>query len=349
MNAILILGAVGLAMQAPEGLDAALDAASAVPAGDTQAYLAARAAVLAFGAPAVAPLEERGAAANWTAQGWPRALVAESCRLRLTQPGLAAALDRPAGLDPENYLRLRNPGPAVLRELSGLGAGAVPLALERRRWLMDEYPWSPGPAGERERDVLRDAVPAVAERYEDPRARHFLRDLVTDGAAPGWERRRAAIALGPCGGPSELAFLTSLVDDPAAAPDVREGAAMGLGGIPDLAAAQALSERLGGDLDAFLVAALGKLGSSWAWQARGPEAQAAGDAVRLHCAQALVGRLRVAPGIAESIRNALALTASPESLQMLEAVAEDRSESGAVRAAAREALTVVREAMRSGR
>src|SRR5687767_5475560 len=92
-------------LQVPTDLDSALDKLAAVSPGDAAAYAAARDKVLAFGKDAVPALAERGAPDRWTEAGWIRALAAESCRIRLANPELAGAVDRPEGLDPANYRR----------------------------------------------------------------------------------------------------------------------------------------------------------------------------------------------------------------------------------------------------
>src|SRR5262245_52997105 len=111
--------------QSPIDLDGALDRAAAVKAGDAAGYVAARDAVLALGKNAIPALADRASADRWTEAGWVRALVAETCRIRLAEPELAAEIDRLEGLEPERYRLFRHGKPTILPALARRGAAAV--------------------------------------------------------------------------------------------------------------------------------------------------------------------------------------------------------------------------------
>jgi len=338
-----------LLTQSTSDLDAALDALAAVKPGDTAAYHAAREQILAFGKDAVPALAERAAPERWTPAGWVRAMAAEACRLRLANPELAAAVDRPEGLDPARYGLFRRPVPVVLPELARKGADAVPLLLERWRWTFEEHKFSPAEAGEDERESFRKAILDLPGRISDPRARHFLAEtLATAGLRDSW-RQEAAVSLGMVGGTEALSRLTAILDDATQPAAVREACARALGRIADPAALDAIVNRAAGEKDAQVrrsfLQGLGLLGSSWAWESRGKALAATADRVRAGCADALVEALRRVPAESETIGIALSLTAWPASLAAVESLASDASASPEARAAASSLLPGLRQAL----
>jgi HEAT repeat protein len=338
-----------LLTQSSSDLDTALDVLAAVKPGDAAACAAAREKVLAFGKDAVPALSERGAPERWTSAGWVRAMAAEACRLRLANPELAAAVDRPAGLDPAEYGRFRRPVPVVLPELARKGADAVPLLLERWRWTFEEHRFSPAEAGEDERESFRKAILALPGRIADPRARHFLAEtLATAGLRDSW-RQEAAVSLGMVGGTEALPSLTRILDDATQPAAVREACARAVGRIPDPAALDAIIARVAGEKDAQIrrsfLHGLGLLGSSWAWESRGKASAATADRVRAGCADALVEALRRTPAESETVGIALSLTAWPASLAAVESLASDASASLETRAAASSLIPGLRQAL----
>ena len=338
-----------LMMQASSGLDAALDALAAVKPGDATAYAAAREKVLAFGKDAIPGLAERGAADRWTEAGWVRAMAAEACRLRLADPELAAAVDRPDGLDPAHYRLFRTGEPMILPAFARRGANAVPLLLERWRWTFDGHPFSVGDAGEKERETLRYAILALPGQVPDARARHFLAEVLsTAGLRDAW-RRDAAVSLGQTGGTAALPRLTAILDDAAQPAAVREGCARALGRIADASALDAIRSRLAGEKDAqvrrSLLHGLGILGSAWGWQSRGKDVAALADAVRAGCAETLVDALKSHPEESETIGTALSMTKWAASLKSVEALAVDATTSPEVRSAATSILPALKQAL----
>jgi hypothetical protein len=337
-----------LAQVDPATLDGLLDAMAAVPPGDYARYQTERARVLALGADAVPLLKIRGAADQWTATGWVRAMAAESCRIRLESPALAAGADRPRGLDPKEYLMFRRPQPTCAAEMSRMGSAAVPLFIERWRWTFDAFAFSDGEAGGAEREAFRLAILELPGRVADARGRFFLEETLRSAGWPqGW-RAAAAVSLGACGGADALVPLQALLGDAAAPVAVREACARGLGRIPDVRALDALRSRLGVEGEDLQVirstfAGLGWIGSRWGWASRGAAVAAAADTVRKGVAEALVGGLKQFPSESETIGRALALTAWPDSLPAVEALLSDPSP--AVRAAAQSVLDPLRSSL----
>ena len=338
-----------LLIQAPADLDKAVDALAAVKPGDAAAYEAAREKVLAFGKDAIPALAERGAPDRWTEAGWVRALAAEACRLRLANPELAAAVDRPEGLDPAVYRRFRKPEPMILPSLARRGADAVPLLVERWRWTFDRQAWSAAEAGELERATLRNAILTMPGSVADPRARHFLAEVLATAVGRDAWRGDAAVSLGMVGGTAALPRLTGILDDATQPPGVREACARALGRIADLAALEAVRARLDGEKDAQVrrsyLHGLGILGSSWAWESRGKEVAALADAVRAGCAETLVDSLKRHPAESETIGRSLGMTGWSASLKAVESLAVDSAVSAEVRKAAESILPTLRQAL----
>jgi hypothetical protein len=346
---MLNLMMMALVLQVPTNLDAALDKLASVSPGDGVAYAAARDKVLAFGKDAIPALAERGAPDRWTEAGWIRALAAESCRIRLAEPELAGAVDRPEGLDPATYRLFRKPGPMILPALTRRGADAVPLLIERWRWTFGALSFSEGAAGDRERETLRGAILALPGNVSDARARFFLADvLATAGLSDSW-RGDAAVSLGIVGGVQALAKITACLDDGAQPAGTREACGRALGRIADPSALDAIRSRLPTEKDARVrrsyLTGLGILGSSWGWASRGKGVAAMADAVRAGCAEALVDAIRRHPEESETLGTALSLTAWPASLKSVESLASEGGASSEVRTAASAILPVLKRAL----
>jgi hypothetical protein len=331
------------------GLDSALDRLAAVTPGDGASYVAAREKVLAFGKDAISELAVRSGPERWTEAGWVRALAAESCRLRLADPDLAAAVDRPEGLDPARYRLFRHGEPTILASLAKRGAGAVPLLIERWRWTFDLLAYSEGAAGDKERETLRNAILALPGRVSDTRARHFLSDVLGSTDLRDAWRGGAAVSLGVVGGLPALPRLTGLLDDTTLSSAVREACARALGRIPDPSALEAIRTRLANEKDAQVrrsfVQGLGILGSAWGWESRGKEVASVADAVRAGCAETLVEAILRHPAEAETLGVALAMTAWEPSLKSVESLAGDATASADVKTAAESILPKLRLAL----
>lgn len=301
-----------------QSVDADLDAM--VAARDAAAYTAARDRVVARGRDALPALE---AAATWTVDGWVRAVAAESCRTRITDPALAAAADSPAGLEPAVYERFRRPEPMVVPELRKLGPAVVPLLIERWRWTFEAIPFSGDEAGQIERDAMRHGILQVPGMLADARARGWLENVLRDEKTESF-RQFAAVSLGQCGGSPLLA---SILDDRRESDAVREACARAIGHVPEEASLAAIAARLpneAGQVRASLIEALGILGNVGAWDARGGPAA---DGIRRGCAEALVDALARWPGEAPAIGRALSVTAWPQSVAWVEAIDTDAARS----------------------
>ncbi len=337
---------LALLIQSPTDVDAALDRLAAVRPGDSASYVAAREKVLAFGKDALAA---RGAADRWTEAGWVRAMAAEACRLSLADPDLAAAVDRPEGLDPAKYRLFRTGEPMILPALARRGADAVPLLIERWRWTFELNPYSDGASGEKERETLRYAILTLPGQVADARARHFLADVLGSKDNRDAWRRDAAPSLAATGGTAVLPRLTAILDDAAQPPAVREACARALGRIADMAALDAVRARLADEKDAQVrrsyLHGLGLLGSSWAWESRGKNLAPLADAVRAGCAEALVESLKRSPADSETIGIALSMVKWAASLKSVESLATDSTASADVRAAAESILPSLRQAL----
>jgi hypothetical protein len=231
---------------------------------------------------------------------------------------------RVKGHRPEVYRNFRNPIPTAARELRGLGAaGLLPMleALAFRaptRGSLTDAEWDALGLGMLDAvGMLRDARsrPVLHAAFEAPGVRPALRSAT-------------ARALGRLGGDAELALLVKH----AAKGDALELYAIeGLGQLRRVESAKHLAARLAGAKDAkvsqAIVTALGMLGSSWAWQAMGPNAASKGLEARKVCATALApsyvrshGSVRLATG------EAILMVDHPDTVGLLQAA---RPSSGA--------------------
>jgi hypothetical protein len=334
----------------------ALDRAAAVAAGDSEAYVALRAEILAMGHDALPGLREAAAQEHWTLEGWPRALAAEACRLRLERPELAEIVDHPPSLKPERYRQFRKPMPLPQRDLSRLEREAVPLMLERLRWTLHSYPYSDGDAGEQERQAYALALLACAGLREDARARWLLQGVLSDSLADVELRAQAAVSLAQCAGSGALPLLTATFDDALQPLGVREACGWALGRVPGHDALDALKLRLqdpalkasehGAALARALITGVGLLGTEGAWKARGPMFEAAGHSVREGCARLLVDALAVYPAEVEAVERALTVTALPASADWLQTLSQDAARPEAVRNAALQVESPLRESLK---
>ncbi len=336
---------VTLTMALTLAQDADLDAMAA--AKDAATYTAARDRVVAMGRDALPALTAAGAADKWTPAGWVRALAAESCRTRIADPDLAAAVDSPRGLDPATYREFRRPEPMVVPELSRRRVENMPLLIERWRWTFDAFPFSAGAAGDLERTRFREGILEVIGAAADARARYFLAEVLAAGPMRG----QAAVSLGPCAGIEALAPLAAVLDNRAEGADVREACARALGRVADDRALDAIKSRLGAaqDEDAqvrrSLITGLGILGTEWTWKARGRAFGPMADRIRKGCAEALVEALKRWPGESDALGMALALTAWAPSQEAVEAIAGDDAADAQSRSAARAVLEPLKMAV----
>ncbi|MCA8915128.1 MAG: hypothetical protein KDB90_06925 [Planctomycetes bacterium] len=342
----IIAAILGALLLAPALLSADIDSlltdAAAVKTGDSVAWVAARDRITALGEAALPDLRTAGAEANWTADGWVRALVAETCRMRIEKPEVAQAVDKPNGLDPAVYKLMRKPEPACQHHLKNLGTDGTPLMLERWRWTFEAYAYSEGDDGRLERDCYAKALLFAPGFNADRRARFALEAALRGGSVPEAWRQVAAVSFAQTAGTDALPTLNELFDDATLATSVREACGWAYGRVADIKSADALKTRLTKDgqpveLQRALLTGVGLLGSAWGWKARGPMLKPAGDEVREACARMLVDALKSIPTESEFISRALALTAYDASLDWVTDLAQS-GESQPIRDAAKACL-----------
>lgn len=239
---------------------------------------------------------------------------------RSANPAAFAAVQNVKGHRPEHYRNNRNPFPTVSRELRGLGPAALMPMLEALAFAAPER----GSLTDAEWDALAVGMFEAVGMLRDARARPVLLAAFEAKGLRSAVRLAAARAAGRLGGDPELALLKkhAVAGDP-----LELFAIHGLGQLRRLESAQHLAARLGSTKDAEVAhaaaQALGVLGSSWAWQAAGPDAAQQGLAVRKACAEALApsyvkrgGKARVAIG------EAILMVDHPDTVALLRAAGD---------------------------
>jgi len=214
-----------------------------------------------------------------------KALTQDIAAARAADPQVFAAVRNVQGVHREVYKKFRKPAPEAERELRALGPAALLPMLEALAF--DAPP----------RDDLTDAewtaltvgMLQTVGILRDARSGPVLR-AAFDAAPQPDVQRAAAKAMGRLCTDAELAVL---VKQSAAQSPRRLPAIEGLGECKRLESAKHLASLLAATPDdataEVIGAALGSVGSSWAWKARGPSAEATGTAVREIAAAALVG------------------------------------------------------------
>lgn len=252
---------------------------------------------------------------------------------RAADPVTFNAVRNVRSVRPEVYRAFRNPVPHATLELRALGKAALlPLLNELA---FDAQPpvgitaeeWTALVTG------MLEAVGVIRDARSAPVLKAIFDGPVQDGAV----MRAAGEALGRLCGDAELG---TLIKHAGAADPRRDAAIRGLGHCKRIESAKHLAGALAVAPDAAtageVAAALGLVGSSWAWKALGPSAEATGLAVREVAARALVGavgrhdsatRARVAkamvmvdhpvlPGLLTTARAA----ATPEVVEVIDSV-----------------------------
>ena len=332
-------GADGLGEAEAAQLDSALHAAANVPSGNHPAYLAARDAVLEFGPAAIPQLDARAAAEQWTRENWRVACVAAVCRNHLAGEEFVEYVERPSGLDREQYMMFRKPVPMPARDFIRAGKPGVPHLMERFVWTFEEYPYSQE-NGEEERHALMEALLYVPGRVEDRRAVAFLTEVATDPNREAHWRGAAARSLGQAGSREAAETLLELLQDEQLEYAARHGVLRGLGHTYTEAALDALLRELSASLEATeseeaqqeryglrlaCIQALGTLGNWLAWHRRFPDEAEREANLRERAAMPLV-RLLATDGRTDYERqeitvalSAIAFEGSVEALQRLAA------------------------------
>ena len=211
-------------------------------------------------------------------------LTQEIGAYRLVHPELFRAVLDVAGVRPEVYTTFRNPLPNAAPELRALGPAALlpmlsALAIEGPRRALSE----------RERSALTAGMLEAVGRLRDPRSAPVLRAALEGASKDPVVKQAAAEALGRLCGDADLALL---IKHAAAGDELRAAAIQGLGQCKRVESARHLASTLEAATDdataAAAARALGLVGSSWAWKAMGPAAEATGLAVREVAARALI-------------------------------------------------------------
>jgi hypothetical protein len=330
-------------------LDTNLDAMAQVKRGDAANWKATRNKIVELGTDANASLEQAAAAANWTSEGWRRALAAEVCRLRIAKPELAIEVEKPRGIDPTHYAKFRNAKPACHRDFAHRGQEIVPLLIESLEYTLGDYALSSGESGASEKQALLAALIQVPGESMDTRAQFAMEGALLNADYADDLRAFAAVSYAQCAEKNALAKLAEVIDgqQPIA---VREGAALAMGWCADKSALDAIKTRLGGEqteprITRALECALGNLGGSWVWASRGAEKAELAKEMRKGCAVLLVAELKARPENQDIIVTALCLVAWKESLTQVKAMAADETATQAQRDAAKKTLPLLEMAV----
>ncbi len=243
------------------------------------------------------------------------ALLQQIAAYRAENPAVFDAVRDVKGYRPEVYQQFQNPVPMVDRELRRLGKDALLPMLEE---LAFEAP-ARGSATDAEWRVLAAGLLRAVGVLRDPRALPVLMAVFDDVAQDPEIARAAAEGLGrAC---TDDAF-AALKKQSAAGQPHRLAAIAGLGECRRVQTAEHLASLLASESDATaaeaIAAALGSVGSSWAWKAMGPGAAAAGDAARATAARALVGAVvKGSPTVRVRARKALVMIEHPLTLELV--------------------------------
>ncbi|UQA56396.1 hypothetical protein [Polyangium aurulentum] len=243
-------------------------------------------------------------------------LVKEVAEAKAQHPEAFAAVRGVRGHRPEVYRTFRNPVPMVERELRGLGPSALWPMLEA---IALEKPPTDG-LSSRDTEALAAGLLAAVGSLRDARSGPVLRVAFERSAAGSRVERAAAEAMGRLCGDAEL---STLVARSAAGQERRLAAIGGLGECKRTESAKQLAQIAAGSEEAAAeaaIGALGRVGSSWAWQALGREAEAQGEAVRSIAARGLVDAFvahRRAEARAE-VQKAILLVEHPAALDAID-------------------------------
>jgi hypothetical protein len=238
---------------------------------------------------------------------------------RAEHPEAFEAVRHVEGYKPEHYMQRRNPVPAVGLELRRLGPRALLPMLEALAFDV----WPRDGATDREWNALRIGMLEAVGHLRDARASDVLR-VAFLGAHRADVTRAAAEAMGLlCDKPS----FTLLTD---ALSGTKRGAAIaGLGHCRTLEAAKLLAGQLksaksSGEASE-IAAAMGQLGSSWAWEAMGAEQAALALRVREVLATELVrGFVRYSDRLSrEAHSKSLGMVAHPSTSALVARYARD--------------------------
>lgn len=238
---------------------------------------------------------------------------------KAANPDVYTAVRSVRGVHREAYMaENRNPIPNAGKELRALGPAATLALIEA---IAFDAPSRAGLSDDEWAAYQYGALEALG-LLRDARSGAVLR-AAFDGAQHPKVQRAAAEAMGRLCGDAELASLTKLAVAAGTADSGRRLAAIaGLGECKRVESAKHLAALLPAAQDEAtaqaVAAALGSVGSSWAWKAMGPQAQATGDKVREIAATALVGGFVRQGGAARlSTEKALLLVEHPSTHELI--------------------------------
>lgn len=200
----------------------------------------------------------------------------------------------------------------LVRRLAGLGPDAAPALLDVLR-----ADGGLGIADDPARRLFAAAAAEAVGRARLVEAAPVFRSILDGSGDEPRIAHSAAAGLGRLCGDEEVQYLAGL-----AAPGGRRTAVAvaGLGYCRRGSAADALVARLHAAPDASVSRALGALGSSWAWEALGPERRAEGEEVRAAIARALIAAYPSSEGEArKELERALLMVRAPETTALLTA------------------------------
>lgn len=222
------------------------------------------------------------------------------------EPASFAAVAAVKGHLPEQYMKFRNPAPSVARELRRLGPDAL---LPMLNALAFDAPARNG-ATDAEWETYQIGLLDAVGRLRDPRAENALHAALRN--TTGDVAVAAAEAVGRNCTDASLNLLQAAVEGPQ-----RRAAIAGLGQCRRVEAAETLATALKTCTDAdeaeHIALALGRVASSWAWQALGSAHEQTGLRVRGIASRALVASLSRFGGNARGVsERALQSAAHPE-------------------------------------
>ncbi len=315
------------------------------------AYVQSRDALA--GQPGVAEALEQRASA-WTAASWQTDTMAAVVEGRLADPATFQTVATQRGVNPEWYMQRRRAGPNVYRDLRHIAAKAAPAIVEQLLKTRVSYTLLAGDRDgwrAKEETALHAGLLMALGDSGHPAATFVLGQELANAAYSSEARQAAAVGLGTTAQASVLPALVAVANDVQADSALRVAALSGISRVPTVDAMNALNAHSAGDTPVVVrkaaVAGLSFLGSSWGWEARGQLAQS--TELRRQIGLRLVDVLVAEAGNADMLQFAIQGIVSvdhPIVSQKLADLAEDETQSSAVRSAVQKATTRLQIAQR---
>lgn len=211
------------------------------------------------------------------------ALVQEIAQHRAQNPAVYDAVRNVQGIRPDVYMKFRAQVPIADRELRGLGKEALLPMLEA---LAFDAP-ARGGLNDTEWQALETGLLRAVGILRDAKAAPVVRAIFTEQTVESRVSIEAAEALGRICDKESFDFLVASAQP---GQPLRASAVQGLGECRTYDSAKVLAslakKASAAEIETF-AAALGSVGSSWAWEAMGPAYESESDAAR----QLIVGAL----------------------------------------------------------